>query len=261
MPDSAIACSRLSVVRGARAVFHELTLSMPPGQWTAVVGPNGCGKSTLLRALAGLLPPRQGSVTLLGRPLEAWSRRERAQHLSWLSQEPAVTDLTGEEVVALGRFAQGGWLARHHRRDVEAIRCAMAATGSLSWRQRRVSTLSGGEQQRVHLARALAAESPVLLLDEPTSHLDPPHQEEIARLLRAQARERGVCVLSAIHDLSVALVADRIVVMGQGGLIGHGTVREALVGDWLSTAFETRVEVIEHQGAHLWRPALAELPP
>src|SRR5215475_10628469 len=107
MSEPAIACSRLSVVRGNRAIFHELSLSMQPGQWTAIVGPNGCGKSTLLRSLAGLLPRRQGSVSLLGRPLEAWSGRERARHLSWLSQVPVLTDLTAEEVVALGRFAHG----------------------------------------------------------------------------------------------------------------------------------------------------------
>ena len=95
----------------------------------------------------------------------------------------------------------------------------------------------------------------MLLLDEPTTHLDPPHQEDIVRLLREQARS-GVCVVSAIHDLSLALAADRIIVLGYRGLVGHGTVTEALAADWLSVAFETPVCVIEHRGVHLWRPSL-----
>jgi iron complex transport system ATP-binding protein len=102
----------------------------------------------------------------------------------------------------------------------------------------------------------LAVEASVLLLDEPTTHLDPPHQEDVARLLRDQARSCGVSVVSAIHDLSLALTADRVIVLGHSGVVGHGTVREALQGDWLSSAFETRVNIVEHQGVYLWRPAL-----
>ena len=133
---------------------------------------------------------------------------------------------------------------------------AMMATGSLAWAHRRLSTLSGGERQRLHLARTLAVEASVMLLDEPTTHLDPPHQEDIVRLLREQARGCSVSVVSAIHDLSLALAADRIIVLGYRGLIGHGSIAEALAGDWLSAAFETPVKVVEHRGVHLWRPSL-----
>jgi len=96
-----------------------------------------------------------------------------------------------------------------------------------------------------------------LLLDEPTTHLDPPHQEDVVRLLRAQAHGCNVCVVSAIHDLSLALAADRVIVMGRGGLIGQGTVQEALSGDWLSVAFETPIDVVDYKGTHLWRPIMA----
>jgi iron complex transport system ATP-binding protein len=108
----------------------------------------------------------------------------------------------------------------------------------------------------VYLARALAVGAPVLLLDEPTTHLDPPHQEDVVRLLRDQAHGKRVCVVSAIHDLSLALAADRLIVIGEQGLIGHGTVTEALASDWLSTAFNTRIDIIEYEGRHLWRPSL-----
>jgi iron complex transport system ATP-binding protein len=112
----------------------------------------------------------------------------------------------------------------------------------------------------VHLARVLAVEASVLLLDEPTTHLDPPHQEEIGRILQAQARERGATIVSAIHDLSLALTADRMVVMGPRGLVGHGTVAEVLEGDWLSQAFGTAIRIIRHEGSYLWKPRLGTRP-
>ncbi|NNM61794.1 MAG: ABC transporter ATP-binding protein [Steroidobacteraceae bacterium] len=257
----ALACRELVVGYGAHNVLDGVSLEIQTGCWTAIVGPNGSGKSTLLRALAGLQAIRGGTVWLQGRRLGAWPRRERARRLGWLAQSATATDLTAAEVVALGRFAHGGWLAHRDVDDDAAIERAMRATGSLRWAARRVSTLSGGERQRVHLARVLAVEAAVLLLDEPTTHLDPPHQEDVARLLRLQAHGCGVAVLSAIHDLSLALTADRLVVLGEHGLVGHGSVREALREDWLSLAFRTRVDVVEHDGVHLWRPAVAALPP
>jgi iron complex transport system ATP-binding protein len=253
---AALSCADLSVGYGSRIVLRNVSLDILPGCWTTIVGPNGCGKSTLLRALAGLEPSRSGTISLQGRRLFSWPRRERARRLAWLSQTAAATDLTAAEVVALGRFAHSGWLAHRQAEDDAAMHRAMKATGSLAWAQRRLTTLSGGERQRVHLARVLAVEAPVLLLDEPTTHLDPPHQEDVARLLREQAHRCGVGVVSAIHDLSLALTADRVIVLGHRGVIGHGSIREALAGDWLSSAFETRVNVVEHEGVHLWRPAL-----
>ena len=252
----ALSCEGLRVGYGSRVVLEGISLAIPPGSWTSVVGPNGCGKSTLLRALAALEPARAGAIFLQGRRLQAWPRRERARRLAWLSQTAPVTDLTASEVVSLGRFAHSGWLAHRQADDDAAMHRAMTATGSLAWASRRLSTLSGGERQRVHLARVLAVEASVLLLDEPTTHLDPPHQEDVARLLRDQALRCGVSVVSAIHDLSLALTADRVIVLGHSGVVGHGTVREALAGDWLSAAFETRVNIVEHKGVHLWRPAL-----
>jgi iron complex transport system ATP-binding protein len=251
-----LSCHGLEVGYRARPVLMDLTLEIPARSFTAIVGPNGSGKSTLLRALAGLATPQAGEIRLQGKPLSAWTRRERARRLAWLAQSVAASDLTAAEVVGLGRFAHGGWLAHRKSADDAAMHRAMLATGSLPWGPRRVSTLSGGERQRVYLARVLAVEAPVLLLDEPTTHLDPPYQEDIVRLLRKEAHEGGVCVLCAIHDLSLALTADRLIVLDGQGLVGHGTVREALDGDWLSRAFRTNVKIVESDGVHLWRPAL-----
>jgi len=258
---AALRTEDLALGYGPRTVLRDITLAIEAGAWTAIVGPNGSGKSTLLRALAGLAAPRAGRVFLRGRPLDQWSRRERARELAWLAQDSGATNLTAAEVVGLGRFAHSGWLGSRKTEDDAAMRRAMLATGSLPWAARRMATLSGGERQRVLLARVLAVEAPVLLLDEPTTHLDPPHQEDIARILRDQAHGCGVCVLSAIHDLSLALTADRLIVLGATGLVGHGTVRAALDGDWLSTAFRTRVDIVEIAGVYLWRPTLAAASP
>ena len=238
---------------GSRIVFEDVSLDIRAGQWTAVVGPNGSGKSTLLRTFAGLTAPKSGTIHLQGRGLSSWPRRERARNLAWLAQTAVPTELTAAEVVALGRFAHSGWLAHRKTEDDASMHRAMRATGSLAWAQRRLSTLSGGERQRVHLARVLAVEAPVLLLDEPTTHLDPPHQEDVARLLREQAHRCGVSVVSAIHDLSLALTADRLIVLGQRGVVGHGTIREA---------FGRRLALrrVLHPGRHrgAWRRAPVE---
>ena len=256
LPSPALACRNLSVNYGQRAVLDDVSLDIHAGRWTAVVGPNGCGKSTLLRAFAGLAKVRSGSIALHGRRLSAWTRRERARRLAWLAQTSGPTDLTAAEVIGLGRIAHEGWLGHARHDDDAAIHRAMVATGSLTLGSRRLSTLSGGERQRVHLARVLAVEAPVMLLDEPTTHLDPPHQEDVARLLREQSRRRGACVVSAIHDLSLAMAADDLIVLGHRQVIGHGTVSEALQGDWLSAAFQTPVNVVDYHGVHLWRPTL-----
>jgi iron complex transport system ATP-binding protein len=250
----AIESREISVSYGARLVLDRMSIEVSAGAWTSVVGPNGCGKSTLLRALAGLINPQRGSVWLQGRPLMSWPRRDRAKRVTWLAQTVSPSALTASECVALGRFAHTGWLGSCQAADDAAIQRAMSATGSLCWANRRLSTMSGGERQRVNLARVLAVEASVLLLDEPTTHLDPPHQEEVIRLLREQTYGYGVTIVSAIHDLSLALMADRLLVIGSNGVIGHGTVREALRGDWLSQAFGTSIAIVRHGGAYLWQP-------
>jgi len=258
VPDAYPISSRdLSVRYGTRPVLERLSVDIHPGAWTCVVGPNGCGKSTLLRALGGFIKFDHGSVWLQGRPVRDWPRADRARRIAWLAQSSVTADLTVAECVALGRFAHTGWLGALQARDEAAIARAMAATGAEEWADRRITTLSGGERQRVQLARVLAVEASVLLLDEPTTHLDPPHQEDVGRLLLAQARGCGVTIVSAIHDLSLALMADRLLVMGRDGLVGHGTPQDAVDGDWLSRAFGKPIKIVRMSGCHVWQPQLA----
>ena len=253
-----LSARELTVRFGSRTVLERLTLDVPRARWTSVVGPNGCGKSTLLRTLTGIVAPSSGSVWLEGRALHAWPRRERAKRLAWLPQTTPASDLIVQDCVALGRFAHTGWLGSLGVSDEQAIARALLATGVAELAARRVSTLSGGERQRVNLARLLAAECSILLLDEPTTHLDPPHQIDIARILRQQAHQSGGTVLSAIHDMSVALMADEIIVMGTRGLVGQGSISRALEENWLARAFGTPIDVIRSGDSYIWQPRVAQ---
>ena len=213
---------RVSVALGGTQALRDVSLTVRPG-WTAIVGPNGAGKSTLLRVLAGLQPADAGAVQLNGRLLEQWPARERAMQVAWLAQHGAAGgELTVREIVHLGRLPQLGLFTAPTALDEAHVDQAMIDAECTPWQQRRLHELSGGERQRVLLARALAVDAPLLLLDEPTTHLDPPHQVALVRLLQRQARA-GITVISVLHDLSLALLADRLVVMDRGCIRAEGS--------------------------------------
>ena len=234
------------VVRlGGREVLCGVDLEVGGG-WTALVGPNGAGKSTLLRTLAGLRRPDAGEVRLDGRPLAALRAAERARRLAWLAQQSDVTgELTAEETVALGRIAHLGLIGTPGAADATAVARAMALTECTAWARRRLHELSGGERQRVLLARALATEAPLLLLDEPTTHLDAPHQVALARLFASLSRDPVYprAVLSVLHDLPIALAADRIVVLAEGRIVAVGAPHDATLQSALVSVFGGAIRV------------------
>ena len=235
----------LAVQLGGRAVLGPLELDLGPG-WTAVVGPNGAGKSTLLRALAGLLPPSRGQVLLDGRPLPQWPPRERARRVAWLAQQGEVTgELTVLETVQLGRIAHLGLAGVPGAADDRAVREAMALTECAGWAGRPLGELSGGERQRVLLARALATQAPLLLLDEPTTHLDAPHQVALAvlfaRLARDRAAPRGI--VTVLHDLPIALLADRVVVLRDGAVAADGPPAQPALQRALESVFGGAIRI------------------
>jgi len=216
-----LAVRGLGVRLGSTQALDGVDFAPGPG-WTAIVGPNGAGKSTLLRALAGLQAPDAGAVTLDERALRDWPARARGTQIAWLSQQQEATgELTVRDVVHLGRLPHLGLFGAPGAADEAAVDQAMADTECTDWQQRRLHELSGGERQRVLLARALATQAAILLLDEPTTHLDPPHQVALVRLLQRQA-QRGRTVISVLHDLSLALLADRLVVMAHGRICAEG---------------------------------------
>jgi len=226
---------------GGRTVLRGVTASLAPG-WTAIVGPNGAGKSTLLRALAGLLRPQAGTVWLGDRPLASVPPAVRARQIAWLAQQGETTgDLTVRETVALGRIAHLGLLATPGPADDAAIDQAMVDTECAGWATRRLQALSGGERQRVLLARALATGAPVLLLDEPTTHLDAPHQVALARLFRRLASSHTV--VTVLHDLPIAVHADRLLLLSAGALVADGPPAQPALQQALAQVFSGAVRL------------------
>jgi iron complex transport system ATP-binding protein len=218
---TAIRVEAVSVALGSTRALQHVSVELGVG-WTAIVGPNGAGKSTLLRVVAGLERPASGEVRIDGRRLDALSERERALRIAWLAQQGSATgELTVRDVVRLGRLARLGLFGAPTALDDSCVAQAMADAECGAWQERRLHELSGGERQRVFLARVLAVGAPLLLLDEPTTHLDPPHQIALVRLLRHRVRD-GVAVVSVLHDLSLALLADRVVVMDRGRIHASG---------------------------------------
>jgi iron complex transport system ATP-binding protein len=238
--------------RGDRAVLHDVSLELPPGVALALIGPNAAGKSTLVRCLAGLLPMSAGEVRLDGRPLSAWSRDALARAVALVApDEEAPGTLTVEDRVALGRYPHRGPFRPFGSADDEAVGRALAQTGIAALAGRRLATLSAGERQLAALARGLAQEPRVLLLDEPGAHLDVGHQLALFRVLDG-VRGCGVSVLAVVHDLARAAAwAERMVLLECGRVSALGTPAEVLTSQACGRAFGVRIAAHKVPGARL----------
>lgn len=227
----------LSFSYGKKAVLRSLSLRFAPGTLTGIIGPNGCGKSTLLRLLAAQSDPQGGTRLLAGLPFEAWDRRAFARKLSYFPQSRPVPDLTVEELVLCGRYPYGAPFSRPSADDRAAVVKALHETDLVALAHRNLQTLSGGERQRAYLALLLAQQADVLLLDEPTAHLDIPHQLLLMRRLQA-LRDEGKCVLVVLHELSLALdFCDRILIPFGGEIAADGTPEEVANSDTVPGLF------------------------
>jgi ABC-type cobalamin/Fe3+-siderophores transport system ATPase subunit len=238
-PDQRLRADRLSVAYGRQTVLPELALAIPDGEITAIVGPNGCGKSTLLRALARVMAPVSGTVLLDGEPIHRLPSRTVARQVGLLPQSNVVPEqLTVAELVARGRYPHRGPFGRWTREDQAAVEDALSATGTDELRERLVDELSGGQRQRAWVAMVLAQETPILLLDEPTTFLDLAHRLEILRLLRTLNDSRGVTVVMVLHDLDEASrYADHLIAMREGQVVAEGPPREVVTPDLVQRIF------------------------
>ncbi|MBI2323851.1 MAG: ABC transporter ATP-binding protein [Chloroflexi bacterium] len=238
----------LTVAYGPRTVIRDVELTVRAGEAVAVVGPNGAGKTTLVRCLAGVVAPRSGAVTLDGRDLSALSRNAVARRIAVV---PQVTEtmfpFTLREIVALGRTARLGRFGTARPDDDAAIERALAQMDLLPLSHARIDRVSGGERQRAVVAMALAQETDVLLLDEPTTHLDPSHQRATLAHVRDLAVRGGMLVLAVLHDLNLAAAfASRIVVIHRGRVLKDGPPRDVLDGPTVRDVFGPGLEVIRH---------------
>lgn len=210
-------------VYGEKDILHDITLSIPPNSITAIIGPNGCGKSTLLRTICGLHKIRSGKILIDSQPHTQYSHNALARTVSFLPQNRTVSNIRVDTLVLHGRFPYMGYPRHYREEDRKAAREAMEWVGISHLRDRNVSTLSGGEQQKVYIAMLLAQGTPIVLMDEPTTYLDISHKFDVIRLVQEMKRS-GKTVVMVLHDLDLALkYADQIVLMDQGKIRISGT--------------------------------------
>ncbi|WKX69971.1 ABC transporter ATP-binding protein [Streptomyces sp. XD-27] len=246
-PGAALGGTGLRLAYGDRVVADGLDLEIPAGRVTALVGPNACGKSTALRALARLLKPAAGAVHLDGRDIAELSARDLALRLALLPQSPAAPDgITVRDLVARGRTPHQRWWRQWSQTDDAAVDAALEATGAAPLADRGLDELSGGQRQRVWIAMALAQDTSVLLLDEPTTYLDLAHQVDVLELVSELNRADGRTVVMVLHELNLACrYADHLIAMRDGEVAAAGPPTDVVTPDLVHDVFGMRAAVIE----------------
>ena len=239
----------VSVDHGDRTVLHPIDLDVAAGSWLGIVGPNGAGKSTLLRAVAGTVP-HAGTIMLGDQATAGLGPRERARLLAVAPQQPTIpSGASVTDYVLLGRTAHIPFLGRESPHDFAVLTEVLDLLDLSELADREVVTLSGGERQRAVIARALAQEAPLLLLDEPTTALDIGHQQHVLSLVDELRRRRGLTVVSAMHDLTLAAQhADRFVLLHEGRVVAQGAAREVFTPAIVERVFDATVSVIDDGG-------------
>lgn len=239
---------RIQVGYNGKPVLDDLSIEIQPGSVTALVGPNGSGKSTLLKTMGRLLRPRIGEVYLDGKLISQMATREIARRMAILPQyQTTPPGITVRELIEQGRYAHSGPLSMLRGQDHDAIDRAMTLTHTTDFANRPVESLSGGERQRVWIALVLAQNTPILLLDEPTTFLDIGHQLEVLELVERLNREQQLTIVLVLHDLNqAARYADRMIVLKKGCIVADGAPIDVLTVDLLADVFRVQAQVTVH---------------
>jgi len=238
----------LSVYYGKRQVLRDVQVEVHSGEVVALIGPNGAGKSTLIRSISGVVPIHSGNIEVGGVNVTSLSSMERARQIAVVPQAVSMPPaFTVWEIVLLGRTPYLNFLGQASARDEDLARLALEQVDAFHLVESRMDEISGGEQQRVLLARAFAQDTPILLMDEPTAHLDLRHQIDLLKLIKKQAHDKNLTVLVALHDLNLAsLFADRIAVIENGLLCIAGSPKETLTAEIMRSVYHMQVHVIAH---------------
>ncbi|TDW89237.1 iron complex transport system ATP-binding protein [Kribbella pratensis] len=241
-----LAADGLAVGYDQREIIHDLSVRIPTGKITVIVGANACGKSTLLKALARLLKPSRGTVLLDGKSIQQIPTREVATKLGLLPQSPTAPEgITVADLVGRGRYPRTRWIRQWSRSDDEAVAEAMTSTDVLSIADRPIDELSGGQRQRVWIAMALAQETDILLLDEPTTFLDLTHQFEVLDLLVDLNRSEDRTIVLVLHDLNQACrFGDHLIAMKDGAIVAEGNPSQVITEDVVQDVFGLAVKVV-----------------
>ena len=242
---SVVSVRALAAGYGARTVFSEVSLDVDAGSWVVVIGPNGAGKSTLLRAATGLIP-YAGSVLLDGIEASSMPRWRLAQLVAFVPQQPErPAGMSVLDYVLLGRTPYLSYLGAETRHDVDVVKRALGLLDLEDLAQRDISSLSGGEAQRTVLARALAQQARIVFLDEPTTSLDVGRQQDVLRLIDELRHERGLTVLSTMHDLTLAgQFADHLLLLSGGGILAEGSATDVLTAENIEEHYGASVRVV-----------------
>jgi iron complex transport system ATP-binding protein len=247
---TALAIDRVSVTLGGARIVERVSAEVADGEWVALIGPNGAGKTTLLRAVTGLVP-YDGTIRVFAEDARTLARRELARRVALVPQVPLMpADATVREYVLLGRTPHLGYLASERRSDFDATDSALERLDLNRFAHRRLGSLSGGERQRATLARALAQDAPILLLDEPTAALDVGRQQQVLEIVDGLRAQGDLTVLSTMHDLTLAgQYADRLLLIDGGRLIAAGTAADVLTGALIAEHYGAEVDVVETPGS------------
>lgn len=237
-------------------VIDQLAVNFKTGKVTSLIGPNGCGKSTLLKSLARILPQAKGEIFLKEKPIQEYANKELAKQMTMLAQNSEGNlGITVEDLVSYGRFPYQKPFQGLTKADQEKIDWALEVTDIVYIKERPLADLSGGQRQRAWIAMALAQDTEVLLLDEPTTFLDPAHQLEVLDLLQSINRDSGKTIIMSIHDMNLASrFSDEILGMKAGKILVQGTPEEVLTPKWFRTLFEIEAEIVKDP--HSMRPLL-----
>ncbi|MEJ5200971.1 MAG: ABC transporter ATP-binding protein [Anaerolineales bacterium] len=238
----------LSVQYGERPVLREVSLDLKRGEVLALIGPNGSGKSTLVRAVSGVIPVAHGYIRVDGQDVTHLSPMQRARKIAVVPQAISLPPaFTVWQTVLMGRTPYLNFLGQLSQRDKEIVNQALTRVQALHLAQRQVGDLSGGEAQRILLARALAQSTPILLMDEPTAHLDLKYQVSMLHMIRELAHHDGLAILLVLHDLNLAAeYADRLALLAEGQITAIGSAGEVLVADLISPTYGLPVQVVSH---------------
>ncbi len=248
MKKTIISIDHLSCVLGGKEIIRDISLAVTEGEYVSIVGPNGSGKTTLLKSLVRIVRAKQGAITIAGKPLEKYSQRELARLVAYVPQADGLpSPFSVEEFVTMARYPYLSSFSGARKKNEEAVAFALETTETCHLADRLLSGLSGGERQRVFIAAALAQEAPVMLLDEPTTFLDPKHVADILVLLERINKEHGVTTVSVTHDINgAALSGGRVVALKNGTVVFCGEPGEFMDKKILNEIYGMRFHFIEH---------------
>lgn len=237
----------VSLGYGAKTIVQDLSLNIPAGKITAIIGSNGCGKSTLLRGISRLLKPESGAITLDGKNVQSYPAKEFAKRVGLLPQSPIAPDgISVADLVSRGRYPYQGLFRGNSSEDDAAVAWALEATNTMNLADRAVTELSGGQRQRVWIAMALAQQTDILLLDEPTTYLDLAHQVDLLDLLAELNETRGTTMVMVLHELNLAArVAHHLVAMKDGSIACSGSAGQVMTSENLRTIFGLKASVAD----------------